>query len=75
MAKLDQEKFAVKGRLVEIANRLARFLDPGLSSKSQTEQISGEEQWPLRKTLLFVLGISLALWAASYVVFRFLLGP
>lgn len=73
MAKLDQEKFAAKAWLVAIANKLAKLLDPHLPSK--VEYASEEEHWPLRQTILFVVGVSLVLWAMGYVVFRFLASP
>ncbi len=73
MAKLDHEKFAAKAWLVAIANGLARLLNPHLPSK--VENASKEEYWPLRQTILFVVGVSLVLWAVGYVVFRFLVSP
>ena len=71
MAKPNQAKFAVTAWLVAIADRLAKLLDLRLASKM--ENSSEEEQWPLRQTLLFVVGISLIVWGGCYAVFRFLL--
>jgi len=73
MAKLEEERFAVKGGLVEVADTLGRLLDPHLRSRSQVENVAKEESWPLRKTFFFVGGISLVLWAATFAILRFLL--
>jgi hypothetical protein len=67
-------KSAVKGWLVQCGHAVARLLDPHLHSGSEVEDRSGADRWPLRKTLLYVVGISLVIWAVTFVVFRFLFG-
>jgi len=73
MANTQLERIAVKHGLIEAGTRLGKLLDPHLHAP--TENVAKEEIWPLRKTLLFVVGVSLLLWAAVFAVFRFLLGP
>ena len=73
MAKSQQDRFAVKRGPIEAANRLARLLDPHLHLP--VELVAKEESWSVRKTFLFVLGISFVLWAATFAGFLFLFGP
>jgi len=72
MAKSQQDRFAVKRGPIEAANALGRLLDPHLASPVE---IAKEESWPVRKTFLFVLGISFVLWAVTFTSFILLFGP
>jgi hypothetical protein len=67
-------KSVLKGWLVEFGRTVGRLLDPHLRSGSEVERASGADRWPLRKTLLYLIGISLLIWAATIVVIRFLFG-
>jgi len=74
MATRRDGKSVLKGWLVECSRAVGRLLDPHLRSSSEMERVSGADRWPLRKTLLYVGGISLVIWAVTFVVFRFLFG-
>ena len=72
VAKLDQDRFAVKAWLLAGASWLAEHLDLRLPpSGDNTDETA---RWTLRKALFCVAGISLVLWAVAFVLFRFLFG-
>ena len=68
MIRTDRPGLARKSRFVRGANKLVEFLDPHLRSRSEADKISKNKHWNLRKILFFVVGVSLALWAAAAAV-------
>jgi hypothetical protein len=72
MAKIEQETSVLKRVTVDMADTLADFLNPHLESRSPVENSAEDESWPLRKTFLFVVGISLVLWALIFAVLQML---
>jgi hypothetical protein len=73
VAKSHQDRLAGKRGPIEAANTLGRLIDPRLHSP--VENVANEDGWSIRKTFLFVLGISFVLWAATFAGFLFLYGP
>ena len=74
MAKIDQEEFAEGSRLADVADTLAPFLDPHLGARSQLRNDGKGEHWPLHRTILFAVSVSLVLWAVTAVVLRLVFG-
>jgi hypothetical protein len=70
MVKPQDNKSALGAWLAEIASAIVRLLDPHLRSGTHAENTSREEHWSLRKMLLYVVGVSLALWGVAYWAFR-----
>jgi hypothetical protein len=73
MVKPDDGKSALGARLAEIASAVVGFLDPHLRPHADAGKASGEEPWPLRRTIFYVVCISLLLWGIAYLVFRVVL--
>jgi hypothetical protein len=75
LANPDQLKPASKADLSGLANALARLLDPYRPSSLDADNMAEEGPWPIRKAFLYVLGISVVLWAATFAGFLLLFGP
>lgn len=72
MGNFDPEKDAVRGRLAELITFIAKLFDPHLVLPSEEGNAPKEARWAVRKAYLFIIGISLVLWALGYAVVYFL---
>jgi len=68
LVRTDRPGFALRSRFIRGANKLIEFLDPHLRSRSHPKKATSNQHWNLRKIFFFVVGVSLALWAAAAAV-------
>ena len=68
MAKSKQQKLVITDGMAEFGDAVARLLDPHLQSGLE-ENVGRAEPWPLRKTILYVVGTAVVLWAMIAAAF------
>ena len=53
-------------------DQFARFLDPHLSAPVEVRESFSAERWPVLKSLIFIFGTSIAIWAAVIALIYYL---
>jgi hypothetical protein len=67
----DHEKSTVKAWLGALVDWFADLLDINFQSRTGTRR--KVERWSLRKAIFYIVGVSLAIWGATFLVVRFVL--
>jgi hypothetical protein len=63
MANPNHKQVAAGARLDRNLEAIVTFLDPYLAARSRAKHFEKQGQWPVRKSLAFLLFASLFLWS------------